>query len=636
MFGGSDGEDVNLQGSELILNIEVHFLCQESDKIHLSDEFLKEIKARTSDHLWMFENPTFKSADLINTDYGFCFKKSSDMGGHSEDSWFIFDVLLELSKTFSMMFFQITDSDGQFLLIESAPYLPKWICPENAANRVWISDGEILLIPQAVKSSVSNRKLSSKMEEELAFFFTKQKPRDDMLSNEDAIKFLVYSKNDFSSLAAKSTLQRSIINRSSRARKSSKTQSMHFASFVLPEKLALLFLNNHHMVSLVLGLFFRNLDENFETRLKKNFKGNYELVSSLLTPKSQESTRMYLIPLRMTRVQTARLNWQKIGPHAEICAKKFNLVLEESGLTDLIAKLRTADKRNQISRTAAVDRGVKLTRAMNTILLDKALMRNLEAEVGCLKAALESLPSGADAVEAVLEKAASANNGEDGLRGEGSVDNDDWMMMDYKAMDEELNKMAAEENLVDSIKKQMKNDGDIKIEKDSKMQSDEDSLTKQLRDWSVKESSFEGVEGKQSSSVLHQSLDELINDLKKFNKDITLSDFDKDELGSSDSEVSQSDDEDSDDEPVDQETMNQMQSYFREMDQQLAEMSIANANPNHRSTEPPIQISQNQDVEGFKILREAAKLEAGIGPATTLLKSAGAKVKFPISKNPTN
>lgn len=42
--------------------------------------------------------------------------------------------------------YSITDDDGQFLLIESAHYLPKWLKPETAENRVNTSSTIIITI----------------------------------------------------------------------------------------------------------------------------------------------------------------------------------------------------------------------------------------------------------------------------------------------------------------------------------------------------------------------------------------------------------------------------------------------------------------------------------------------------------
>lgn len=53
----------------------------------------------------------------------------------------------ELSRSFPNLWIRVSDSDGEFLLIEAAKVTPKWLSPENDANRVWIHDGKLLIIP---------------------------------------------------------------------------------------------------------------------------------------------------------------------------------------------------------------------------------------------------------------------------------------------------------------------------------------------------------------------------------------------------------------------------------------------------------------------------------------------------------
>lgn len=48
--------------------------------------------------------------------------------------------------------YSVQDNDGEFLLIEAAPYLPRWIRPENSSNRVFIFQGKLHLLPPAVKA----------------------------------------------------------------------------------------------------------------------------------------------------------------------------------------------------------------------------------------------------------------------------------------------------------------------------------------------------------------------------------------------------------------------------------------------------------------------------------------------------
>ena len=68
-------------------------------------------------------------------------------GDNVEDEWLIVYLLRELSKSFPNLWIRVSDSDGEFLLIEAAKVTPKWLSPENDSNRVWIHDGKLFIIP---------------------------------------------------------------------------------------------------------------------------------------------------------------------------------------------------------------------------------------------------------------------------------------------------------------------------------------------------------------------------------------------------------------------------------------------------------------------------------------------------------
>lgn len=69
-----------------------------------------------------------------------------DCGESVEDEWFIVWMLSEISKLDPEVIIQVTDEDGEFLLIECANQLPSWINPENAENRVWFYRGELCIL----------------------------------------------------------------------------------------------------------------------------------------------------------------------------------------------------------------------------------------------------------------------------------------------------------------------------------------------------------------------------------------------------------------------------------------------------------------------------------------------------------
>lgn len=71
---------------------------------------------------------------------------SLNYGISLQDEWFLVWCLFELSKKIDCQI-QVHDNDGQFLLIEVADHLPKWVTPDRAAGRVWIKGGLLHLIP---------------------------------------------------------------------------------------------------------------------------------------------------------------------------------------------------------------------------------------------------------------------------------------------------------------------------------------------------------------------------------------------------------------------------------------------------------------------------------------------------------
>lgn len=73
-------------------------------------------------------------------------------GDNIEDEWFIVYVVKQITKEFPELVASIEDNDGEFLLIEAADFLPKWLDPDNSANRVFFHRGELCIIPVPRKS----------------------------------------------------------------------------------------------------------------------------------------------------------------------------------------------------------------------------------------------------------------------------------------------------------------------------------------------------------------------------------------------------------------------------------------------------------------------------------------------------
>lgn len=77
-----------------------------------------------------------------------------------EDEWLIVYMLRELTRSFPQLWVRLSDGDGEFLLVEAAKVVPKWLTPEMDGNRVWIHEGRLFIIPAEEKPSSKTRALS--------------------------------------------------------------------------------------------------------------------------------------------------------------------------------------------------------------------------------------------------------------------------------------------------------------------------------------------------------------------------------------------------------------------------------------------------------------------------------------------
>ena len=78
---------------------------------------------------------------------------SANFGYNIEDEWFIVYLLMSITKRFPHVAVTVKDNDGEFLLIEAADYLPKWLEPETSTNRVYLYQGKLHIIPLPAKPS---------------------------------------------------------------------------------------------------------------------------------------------------------------------------------------------------------------------------------------------------------------------------------------------------------------------------------------------------------------------------------------------------------------------------------------------------------------------------------------------------
>ena len=96
--------------------------------------------------VYQISPPCFQIAML--TDLGLVYLHGViEYGDAVEDEWLTLHVLLALTKLHPNLWLRIFDTDGEFLLVEAANVLPKWLSPEIDHNRVWINQGNLYVIP---------------------------------------------------------------------------------------------------------------------------------------------------------------------------------------------------------------------------------------------------------------------------------------------------------------------------------------------------------------------------------------------------------------------------------------------------------------------------------------------------------
>ncbi|KAI0798308.1 SGT1-domain-containing protein [Xylaria sp. FL0064] len=105
--------------------------------------------ATTKDYIWQrdsFQLQVKRTNGLVYL-HG-----TTDYGDSIEDEWLIVYLLRRLTITFPSLWVRVFDSDGEFLMVEAANVVPKWLSPEIDSNRVWIYQGELRLLPLSASS----------------------------------------------------------------------------------------------------------------------------------------------------------------------------------------------------------------------------------------------------------------------------------------------------------------------------------------------------------------------------------------------------------------------------------------------------------------------------------------------------
>lgn len=126
-------------------------LSSSLQSLHL--QILQNISPFTSDYLWQHE-PFNLSLSSIPKPSCLCSSQLPHLhgklrfGDNLEDEWFAVFLLFHISTSFPSLSIRVWDTDGEFLLIEAAFHLPRWLNPDNSVNRVFIRQGHLHVVPK--------------------------------------------------------------------------------------------------------------------------------------------------------------------------------------------------------------------------------------------------------------------------------------------------------------------------------------------------------------------------------------------------------------------------------------------------------------------------------------------------------
>ncbi|KAL2315317.1 SGT1 family transcriptional regulator Sgt1 [Schizosaccharomyces pombe] len=240
--------------------IDVYFSEKEKESTEASiNMFLAELERLQleygKEHIWQNEELNLQRVEYQGKD---CILGITNFGDCIDDEWYIVWLLREASKAVKSAFVRIIDEDGEFLLIEAALSLPKWIDEDNSDYRVWIHNGEVIIL---------------RPEDE----FLKKMNRCPPLTREQAIFQISSGSNLYTSREVNDSI-------SQRLKKFPKAANVKLRAIcTVPRKIVHVLQKKKNLISSAVNAFYYRdpIDENYCDRMSK-FNQN-DLVTTTIT-----------------------------------------------------------------------------------------------------------------------------------------------------------------------------------------------------------------------------------------------------------------------------------------------------------------------------------------------------------------
>ena len=148
--------------------VEYHIFLGDSENVtsttleNLKNDINNFIKPLTKNYIWHRDEfklkiweiknkqPKNKQREHLSSSPNHLYARTY-ISDNIEDEWFIVFLLLEISLSFPTLIITVSDNDGEFLLIEAANELPKWLAKSsNSINRIFIYKGHLQIVPRSI------------------------------------------------------------------------------------------------------------------------------------------------------------------------------------------------------------------------------------------------------------------------------------------------------------------------------------------------------------------------------------------------------------------------------------------------------------------------------------------------------
>ncbi|KAL2889076.1 Protein ecdysoneless -like protein [Ceratocystis lukuohia] len=404
-------------------------------------EFVRLRSTLTKEYIWYKDENPLEAKDENGLIY---LGGTMEYGDSVDDEWLMVYLLRQLTLLFPDIWARISDSDGEFLLVEAASAVPKWLSPEMDRFRVWLHQGQLLILPpphvemslatasnfktrtrsaeqHALSLAMAVQSLTQKVCEPMGTGLGSQGGRSTTLSSAEQSSTTSSAAANVYSLYHSDALEKEAFHRL-RNFPGQITQMLHHSLITIPRKLAYILHERPKSVAPAVEAFYLRDPVSLNLILSPPTK-----VSPGTPPLSFPPKDLVTTSVKFTKVLFAQLRSQRFEP-PPVWAQSIAHAKERAG------KLPQAETLRAVERA---ELGMKLTTGFEILAAKAAKSDNrLIRELSILLEDIEV--DGEDSLPTPEEISK--------WEGASRDDDDSWLDIDFNEFERELEGKRAREN----------------------------------------------------------------------------------------------------------------------------------------------------------------------------------------------